>query len=494
MSWEKFRKRDTTRVYFPYGWQDSTPTGGPAAFAANFHELAHEYGIRLVGSPDEDFDVAFFLVSIDELFLTRQLQRIPILLRLDGLYHDTSLDWESYNRPIWRSFLRADQVIYQSNFSRRFVEKYFGREHPSWGIIPNGASAKLFKPDGPRKELPYKINIITAGNWRPQSRLHYLPDLLRMLGIPGAGLIVAGGFDMPNTTCDPELQARYRRSLEFQDLPVTFLGPISREELAEYFRAADVFLHPTFRDNCPNVVAEAISCGLPVVAERSGGTPELVGDAGIIVPPPEGFTDDLNPIDYQDYRAIPSLDTREFRRGIREILKNRELFRERTRARAAELSATRMVESYAAELHKLSTVAGAVKESARSLVARARSALPRLKGEIFRTDLMWRLQRIFPKSDKLTRIALYGAGSLGRLCLEILNDTPVEVVRVVDSSPEKQGKSLMGYKIGAPSELGKCRIDGVLITSIHSREIEKHLETTLPGKVKIWKAINARID
>ncbi len=47
-------------------------------------------------------------------------------------------------------------------------------------------------------------------------------------------------------------------------------------EMAFYYSAADIYLYPTLADNCPLVVLEAMSCGLPILTFNTGGVPELV--------------------------------------------------------------------------------------------------------------------------------------------------------------------------------------------------------------------------
>jgi glycosyltransferase involved in cell wall biosynthesis len=46
--------------------------------------------------------------------------------------------------------------------------------------------------------------------------------------------------------------------------------------LAEHYGLSDVFLFTSLAENCPLVVLEAMSCGLPVVSFDVGGVPELV--------------------------------------------------------------------------------------------------------------------------------------------------------------------------------------------------------------------------
>lgn len=58
----------------------------------------------------------------------------------------------------------------------------------------------------------------------------------------------------------------------------------SKEELAEIYTAADVFVNPTREDTFPSVNIESLACGTPVVTFATGGSPEIIDDScGMVV-------------------------------------------------------------------------------------------------------------------------------------------------------------------------------------------------------------------
>jgi glycosyltransferase involved in cell wall biosynthesis len=71
-------------------------------------------------------------------------------------------------------------------------------------------------------------------------------------------------------------------------------GIADRQQLKQWLGVADGLVLPTLEDNCPMVVLEAMAAGVPVVASRVGGIPDLVenGKTGLLFDPRNG--DDMS--------------------------------------------------------------------------------------------------------------------------------------------------------------------------------------------------------
>ncbi len=73
----------------------------------------------------------------------------------------------------------------------------------------------------------------------------------------------------------------------FAGLPATFVGSLYGDELAAAYASADIFVLPSLTETLGLVALEAMAAGLPVVAARRGGIPDLVsdGETGLLFDP-----------------------------------------------------------------------------------------------------------------------------------------------------------------------------------------------------------------
>jgi glycosyltransferase involved in cell wall biosynthesis len=121
---------------------------------------------------------------------------------------------------------------------------------------------------------------VTVANLRPEKGHDTLIDAVpRVLAAhPDAEFIVAGDGPLA-----PALAARARsRGVAHR---VSFLG--RSDDVSALLAASDIFVLPSRSEALPNAVIEAMAAGLPIVASRVGGIPELItpGVNGHLVPP-----------------------------------------------------------------------------------------------------------------------------------------------------------------------------------------------------------------
>ena len=117
--------------------------------------------------------------------------------------------------------------------------------------------------------------VVAVGRLHPQKGYDVLLDAVaRWAPGPQAPLVAVAG-DGP---LHDELAAR----IGAQDLPVVLLG--RRTDVADLLGAADVCVLPSRWEARSLTAQEALRSGTPLVATRTGGLPELLGDAAELVP------------------------------------------------------------------------------------------------------------------------------------------------------------------------------------------------------------------
>ena len=157
----------------------------------------------------------------------------------------------------------ADTTILQSRYSLE-AHRELGLELREPVVIPNAVDPEIFHPPAEREPLPGRRVRVVATSWS---------DNPRKGGETYAWL--AGALDRERY----ELTFVGRASVDVQAEQT--LPPLASDELAEVLRRQDVYVTASLNDPCSNALLEALACGLPTLYLRSGGHPELVGEAGL---------------------------------------------------------------------------------------------------------------------------------------------------------------------------------------------------------------------
>jgi len=153
----------------------------------------------------------------------------------------------------------------------------------------HGVDLKRFYPAGPSISKPQAVwKILACGNLVYYKGFHDL--------VAACGLLQQQGYRFVCSIIgEGPAQKRLAQQIRQSDVSsrVRLLPPMSQPELAEQYRNADLFVHPSVvgrdgnRDVIPNVLIEAMASGIPVISTRLSGIQELIQDGknGLLVSP-----------------------------------------------------------------------------------------------------------------------------------------------------------------------------------------------------------------
>jgi glycosyltransferase involved in cell wall biosynthesis len=200
---------------------------------------------------------------------------IPIALRIPSVVtlHDfTSLTMPgrhlfrtmaSFNLFISESLERAERVAAVSKTIANEAMRWFGVPREIIEIIPNGVD-EFFHPAGTRGEY-----ILFVGTLEPRKGIDDLIAAWHSIPMPRPPLVLCGergwGVRVP------------------AGIEVT--GWVDRERLRELYRGARIFVYPSRYEGFGIPPLEAMACGAPVIATRTGAIPDYAEGAAVLINP-----------------------------------------------------------------------------------------------------------------------------------------------------------------------------------------------------------------
>jgi len=223
-----------------------------------------------------EFDAGLLAIWLGRLY------RIPVVVTEHSSAFPRKMLPAREVRKAKQVFTSANLVMPVSKALQEALEAY--GICARYRIVPNAVDIALFHPAESPAIASGKVRLLFVG-FLTADHVKGVPYLLRALTKLGERrdywqLDVVGGGPS---------QSEYEQLAADLDLAgnVTFHGTKTKAEVAEFMAQADVFVLPSIWDNLPCVVIEAMASGLPVLATRTGGIPELINDdgLGILVPP-----------------------------------------------------------------------------------------------------------------------------------------------------------------------------------------------------------------
>ncbi len=177
--------------------------------------------------------------------------------------HNVNRDERGRHRLVKRALAgSSDRLVFVSRAARAWAERVEGIRHAHAVVIPNGIDLARFQPAAPGPGTRF----LAVGRDVPQKGF----DVLLAALPDGVHLRIAG-------------TSSRRGVQQVRGATVEWLG--AREDVPALMAASDVLVVPSLWEGFGLVALEGMAAGLPVVASAVDGLPELLGDAGVLVPP-----------------------------------------------------------------------------------------------------------------------------------------------------------------------------------------------------------------
>jgi len=177
---------------------------------------------------------------------------------------------------------RTDGVVCITHYTRNAVQKLARR---TW-VTPNAVDQSFFTVSASPDPASLPIGLCVGAICYHKNQNDLIRSLDSLAKVKKFRVIFLGQL------ADNEYGAEFLKLVKEREW-CEYAGWADREQLKERLRTASFLIHPTREDNCPMVVLEAMAAGVPVLASKIGGVPDLIvdGKTGLFCDPqqPESF-------------------------------------------------------------------------------------------------------------------------------------------------------------------------------------------------------------
>ena len=207
-------------------------------------------------------DLAYQLQSTNDIFLKLLMRR-----------------WHSF--LVMQKFVakRLKKIVVPSNSSMEDIKDEFDVDKNKIERVMNGIDLNIFFPDSKIKKIPFKLVTVASADV-PLKGLDYLLKALSDLAevYSDISLSIIGEQKKGGHT------ERLIKKLNLEKR-VNFFSNLTQEELRKTYCEAELAIIPSLYEGFGFAAIEAMACGVPLISSSGGALPEVIKDAGIIIPP-----------------------------------------------------------------------------------------------------------------------------------------------------------------------------------------------------------------
>ena len=310
--------------------------GGPFVFVRRLSRYLLQQKIEVTLKYDDEMDI-FIVVAGGTITYEKaeQLKKrgIKVIIRVGGVYTPMQLRYNSKlatsmheNKEIMQD---ADWVVYNTQYVKSLADQFLAERNERFSIIYNGIDLSVFAGISiDSQQVKGNPAICSVAHWRSALRVldivNAMPYILERY--PDACFTFIG---KDNGTMEQLRSIMMSKGVEKS---LFNIGNITQRDLGQLLPQFDIFLHTEFKDEGPNVVAEALASGLPVIGGDCSAVPELIRyrpgkRAGVVVP-------------YHNttYDYWPNLNGNEIAQAVRQIWEHYDSYTVRARKRGKQFS------------------------------------------------------------------------------------------------------------------------------------------------------------
>jgi glycosyltransferase involved in cell wall biosynthesis len=244
--------------------------------AARHYDIVHDnqclsYGIGRIAQRIPTLATIHHPITVDRNLAVRSETTFRHKVR--------QLRWYSFIHMQKRVASILRRVITVSHFAQNHISREFRIPADRFSVVPNGIDTELFFPIPEIHRQPGRLMVTTSAD-TPLKGLAYLLRAVAALAHkrPDLHLIVVGS-PKKNSPLWPLIS-----NLGLSKR-VKFTGPLSHQDYVRHYAQAWAAVVPSLYEGFGLPAGEAMACAVPVISTTGGALPEVIGNAGLLVPP-----------------------------------------------------------------------------------------------------------------------------------------------------------------------------------------------------------------